>query len=73
MVDTPRAVVVVEGVFVSAHELDRPAGVALQDEYHVADRVGLVVVPVRDEGVEDEMTLGVIRPVRAGVGDTLPR
>ena len=43
---------------VAADELDRPAGVALQEEDHVADRVRLVVVPVGDERVDDEVALG---------------
>ena len=38
--ESPSAVVVVERVFVSTHDLDRPSGIALQHEYHVADRGG---------------------------------
>src|SRR5438477_1323121 len=69
VVELPRAVVVVEGVVVPAHELDGPAGFALQHEDHVADRLCLMVVPVRDEGVEDEVALGPYR-LPPGVGLT---
>ena len=50
---------------VPADDLDRPAGVALQEEDHVADRGGFVVVPVGDERVDDEVALGPPRlPLR---------
>ena len=52
---------------VAGHELDRPAGLALQDEDDVAGRGGLVVVPVGDEGVDDEVALGPPR-LPPGVG-----
>ena len=57
--EAPRAVVAVQGVVVPADDLDRPARVALQEEDHVADRRGLVVVPVGDERVDDEVALRV--------------
>ena len=66
-VEAPGAVVVVERVVVAADELDRPPVLALQEEDDVADGLGLVVVPLGDVGVEDEVAL---RPARrpAGVG-----
>ena len=66
-VEPPGAVRVVERVVVAADELDRPALLALQDEDHVADGRGLVVVPVGDERVEHEVALRPPRrPLRVG-------
>src|SRR3954454_17368353 len=61
-VEPPRAVpvgaeFVVEGVVVPRDELDRPARRALAGEDHIADRGGFVLVPVGDEGVDDQMAL----------------
>src|SRR5258708_6949347 len=55
----PRAVVVVEGVVVATDELDPPARVAQQQEDHVADGGGLVFAPVGDDGVDDDVALGL--------------
>src|SRR5947208_1066357 len=60
MVESPRAVVVVEDVVVSTDELDRPAGSALQNEDHVANRDRLVIAPLGDEGVDDQVALGAL-------------
>src|SRR5207248_7805712 len=60
-VELPRVAVAVERVLVSADGADRPAALALEREDDVADRRGLVVVPTRDERVEDEVTLGADR------------
>src|SRR5262245_27222871 len=60
-VEAPGAVVVAQSVVVSAYDLDRPAGITLQQEDDVTDRARLVVIPVGHERVEDEMTL---RPPR---------
>ena len=66
MVEPPGAAVVVEDVVVAAHQLDRPAGVPQQQEDHVADGRGLGVVPLGDDGVEDEVALGPLRlPLRS--------
>src|ERR1019366_797874 len=73
MVEPPgAAAVVVKGVAVAAHELDRPAGVAEQEEDHVADGGGLGVAPLGDHGVEDEVALGSPGfPSRVGVAKCL--
>src|SRR5262245_9954198 len=62
---------VVERVVVPAHELHCPSAAAVQQEDDIARRAGLVVAPVGEEGVEDEVALrsaghppGVRRPER---------
>ncbi len=57
-----------KNVVVSTHELDRPARVASQDEDHVADGGCLVLVHFGDDGVQDEVALGLLRlPFRVGL------
>src|SRR5271157_5497412 len=67
-VESPRAIVTVEEVVVPTDELDRPAGVLQEQEDHVADGLGLVVAPLGDDGVDDEVPLGLPRlPPRVGL------
>jgi len=46
---------------VPAHELHRPAVPALQEEEDVATGPGLLVAPVGDVGVDDDVALGPLR------------
>src|SRR5271166_4473130 len=57
-VEAPRAVGVVEDVVVPTHQLDRPTLLAFQEEDHVAARPSLVVIPVGDQRVDDQVSLG---------------
>ncbi len=70
MVESPGAMIVMEGVVVPAHELDRPAGVTQNHEDEIADGSGPGVVPIGDDRVEDEVTLGSVRlPLRVSAAE----
>src|SRR6187431_1094445 len=60
-VEAPGAVVEMERVVVAADELDRPAGLPLLDEDHIARRRRLGLTPVGHVGVQHEVAL---RPPR---------
>ena len=56
--ESPGAVLVYQGVLVAAHQLDRPTRLPFLEEQQVADRRGLVLVPVGHQRVDDDVALG---------------